>query len=208
MPSKNSIKQFSPHALYHVYNRGVARQPIYLDTQDYDAFLRRLKLILLPKEQAEKLQISGSRIRLYNMYGDLNLQAFCLMPNHFHLLLQQADDPTAISRFISTLNTSYSMYFNRKYERVGPVFQGRFKAAPVDNDAYYTHLVRYIHCNPIALKANIYTYPYSSQQFYFKQSEPWLNTASMEEMFDSPDQYFEFVESLRDIDKAAAQFDL
>lgn len=208
MPSRNSIKQFQPETTYHVYNRGVGKADIFKDKQDYDAFCRRLMLMLLPEHEAEQLQHTKNRIRLLNLSDRIQLQAYCLMPNHFHLMLRQIDE-TAITRFMRVLTISYSMYFNRKYDRVGPLFQGRFKAAPVDSDAYFIHLSRYIHCNPIKLHVDIYQYPYSSLQYYFTPDTPsWIHPKMVEEQFSSAEEYHGFVGDLQGLSDSEAIYEL
>ena len=81
----------------------------------------------------------------------VKILAFCLMPNHFHLLLQQVKDG-GIIKFMQKLGTGYTMYFNKVYERVGSLFQGRFKAVLVNQESHFIHLPYYIHCNPLDLK--------------------------------------------------------
>lgn len=196
MPARNSIKQYQADQYYHVYNRGVAKRKIFLDTQDYQAFLRRLQLMLLPPKQANSLQHGKQRIRLANFHGIIKLEAFCLMPNHFHFMVYQTE-PTALIEFMRTLSTSYSMYFNLKYKRVGHLFQGRFKAVTVDKDPYLMHLSRYIHSNPLALGKNVYKFPYSSLQYYFKPYKPdWLETKDIESLFKDEKDYRKFISSL------------
>ncbi len=209
MANRNTIRTFQTEAIYHVYNRGVARQPIFLDEQDYQAFMRRLKLMFSPPEQAEKLQHMQNRIRINSSYNQVWLQAFCLMPNHFHMMLKQGANENAITSMMRTLATSYSMYFNAKYDRVGSVFQGRFKAAHVDNYTYLLHLSRYIHCNPIALKADIYTYPFSSLQYYYIRNKPeWLAPDEVEQLFSSQTEYYAFVNDLKDLKSVSELYDL
>ena len=113
---------------YHVYNRGNRKQPIFLQKRDYERFL----------EKVEKYK---------EKYG-ISILAYCLMPNHFHFLVQQVYEDT-ISKFFSDLCNSQSKYFNVKYQTVGTLFQGRFKAKKVDKDEYLIHLSRYIHLNPV-----------------------------------------------------------
>ncbi len=91
---------------------------------------------------------------------------------------------------MSSLMTSYSMYFNRKYDRVGALFQGRYKAAFIDNDSYYMHISRYIHLNPIDISKPYEAYPFSSYSSYMSRSGPeWLNYGKVLEMFASPVAY-------------------
>lgn len=162
MPHKNVIRQFAPDHYYHVYNRGVEKRQIFMDELDYGVFLNRLKQMLINPELLDKHQILE---HIKSFYGDIELVAYCLMPNHFHLLLYQHSD-TAVAEFMRTLSTSYTMYFNARYDRVGSLFQGRYKARLIDNDAYLQHISRYIHLNPLHICPDIEAFDYSSMQFY------------------------------------------
>ncbi|MBI2420813.1 MAG: transposase [Candidatus Levybacteria bacterium] len=115
------------NALYHVFNRGINKQNIFLSDEDYKFFLGKLR-------------------RLRQKY-DFSIYALCLMPNHFHVSIQTRKIP--ISKIMSSLTTSYSMYFNRKYNHFGPVFQNRFKSILIENDSYFLGLSRYIYLNPV-----------------------------------------------------------
>ena len=115
------------NAFYHVFNRGVNKQPIFFSPYDYTFFLKKLS------------QLKGKY--------DHSLYAYCLMPNHFHLSIQTRKTP--ISKIMSSLTTSYSMYVNRTYSRVGPVFQNRFRSILIENDSYFLELSRYIYLNPV-----------------------------------------------------------
>jgi putative transposase len=147
-----------PNAFYHVMNRGLGRQRIYLIDDDYGMFL-------------DALQESS---KLYN----LRVIAFCLMPNHYHLLVQT---PKAnLSRAMRHLNGVYTQRFNRIHKSDGPLFRGRYKAILIQEDEYLTHLIRYIHLNP--LQANLVQsplkYPWSSHKNYLKGKDEsqWLHT--------------------------------
>lgn len=153
MPAKNSVKQYVENGYYHLYNRGVEKRKIFLDQQDYAVFLSYLKKYLdTESEESKPHQLSQ----------EIDLLAFCLMPNHFHLLVKQHSQ-TGITKLIRAVSTSYALYFNRKYNRVGTLFQGKYKAVLVTKDSYLLHLSRYIHLNP---SDNFKTYPYSSYHYY------------------------------------------
>lgn len=121
---------FSPLGFYHIYNRGHDKQPIFYDIKDYQRYVKRL--------------------REYLKKHEVTLLAYCLMPNHIHLILRQNGEES-INKFIHRLHTAYTMYFNKKYEKVGAVFQGRFKAKLIDTEEYLLHVSRYIHINPIEI---------------------------------------------------------
>src|SRR3989338_7697833 len=149
MPARPQI--FIPNGHYHIYNRGHNKNPIFLQTKDYQRYLKRLE------EYLKK--------------HDVALLCYCLMPNHVHLLMRQNGDES-IERFIHRLHTAYTMYFNKKYERIGAVFQGRFKAKLIETDEYLIHVSRYIHLNPLEIlraqgpALRLDKYPWSSLKEY------------------------------------------
>lgn len=208
MPTKNSVKSYLPNSFYHVYNRGVEKRDIFLDQQDYHVFLNLLKLYLSPqKEAADQMKtiFPGKRIRVRKtFFGDVSIHSFCLMPNHFHLLLHQQSS-NGMTEFVRSVCTSYSMYFNKKYKRVGSLFQGVYKAILVLQDEYLLHLSRYIHRNPLKLTGwnpvNLESYPYSSLSTYLNHTQrPWISTKTMFDYFESSNSptlaYREFVQML------------
>lgn len=184
MPGRNIIKQYGAEQFYHVYSRGVAKQAVFLDEQDYTHFLSILKRYLSSEPVHHK------RHGLYPHYGNrIKLLAYCLMPNHIHLLVYQEDE-RAIVEFMRSLLTSYSMYFNRKYKRVGPVFQSRYRASHISQQDYLEHISRYIHLNPRQWE----DYPYSSIKYYLGTAmAEWVHPGKILEIFPSPAQYLEFV---------------
>ncbi len=185
MPGKNIIKHYGAEQYYHIYSRGVAKQTIFLDEDDYFYFLSALKRYLSHKPA--KHPGHGN----YPHYGErLTLLAYCLMPSHVHLLVYQKDQQ-AMVEFMRSVMTSYSMYFNRKYKRVGPVFQSRYKASRITQDSYLEHISRYIHLNPNSWDH----YPYSSLKYYLGDAwAEWIRPDSILEIFPSPQQYLEFVQ--------------
>lgn len=180
MPSKYSLKEYIEGGYYHVYNRGVNKEEIYKDAQDYVVFLRFLKEYLLPPDHPDlkKLQKLQIRRKPINCHEHIELLAFCLMPNHFHLFIKQKTE-TGLIPFMKALATNYSMYFNHKYRRIGPMFQGRYKAVQITSDQYFLHLSRYIHLNPLPLLARdspLHIYPYSSYPYYLGTYQAdWLH---------------------------------
>ena len=191
MPAKNSIKTYIENGFYHIYNRGVEKRRIFLDNQDYQVFLSYLKIYLSPIEESiNNLQNNNELInrykniqisRLYtlnNFFKKINLVCYVLMPNHFHLELRQTNKKE-IEIFMRSLITKYTMYFNRKYKRVGPLFQGRYKAVLILGEEYQLHLSRYIHLNPMELlikNQQLQSYPWSSYPSYVGNLKTkWLN---------------------------------
>jgi len=188
MPAKNSIKLYLTNSYYHIYNRGVEKRKIFQDDQDYKVFLSYLKIYLEPPKKQEKTEFKinntvfrGVKRPLNNFNSKIELIAYCLMTNHFHLLVYQKSEK-AIEFFMRSLGTKYSQYFNKKYERVGYLFQGTYKAALVENDNYLFHLSRYIHLNPF--KETPSKDVYSSYADYLKlRNTSWVKPEKVLEFF-------------------------
>lgn len=127
---------------YHIINRGVERRNVFLNEEDYREFMMRLE------KSADIFRFT--------------LHAYCLMPNHYHLLIETTE--RNLSQLMKQLNAGYSIYFNKKYKRVGPLWQGRFKSWYVHNLDYLETLYRYIESNPVkaGLSEELGLYPYAS----------------------------------------------
>ncbi|KKP46662.1 MAG: hypothetical protein UR39_C0009G0019 [Candidatus Woesebacteria bacterium GW2011_GWA1_33_30] len=216
MPAKNSIKLDIEETYYHVYNRGVDKRIIFEDEQDHKVFLNYLKEYLSPPRPLNELEVEvtlkGSTFkgipRLLNNYFDqIHLLAYCLMPNHFHLLIKQKDIGM-MKNFMRSLGTRYSVYFNKRYERSGSLFQGIYKAIVISNENYLVHLSRYIHLNPVELKINPKD-AYSSYDDYIGlRNTSWIETETIKSYFSRENNkmasYKSFVESM--IDKKDNEF--
>lgn len=197
---------------YHIYNRGVAQQPTYFSVKDYERFLlclsyyrfkdipfRLSKLLQLNRQEREqlldKIEISEKIVEII---------AFCLMPNHFHLLLKQISDG-GISSFMKKITDSYTKYINIRHERVGPLFQGMFKAVRVITGEQLLHLSRYIHLNPlvsfVVREENFLTYPWSSLKHYTDGNSTLVNINPVLEHFPNPKKYLEFIMDQADYGK-------
>jgi len=141
---------FVPEEFYHIYNRGNSKQTVFLTKDDYYRFLALLYLAngINPFEfrnlESDKLFDFDRGEQL------VAIGAYCLMPNHFHLLVTPLVEG-GIATFMRKLATGYSMYFNKKHHRTGSLFEGKFKSEHVDNDNYLKYLFSYIHLNPVKL---------------------------------------------------------
>jgi putative transposase len=181
MPSRNRVKIYVNDSYYHVYNRGLNKQPIFKDDYDYSVFLNLLKRYLSNKVVKDKV---GREYDSLN--GRIELLAFCLMPNHFHLLIYQNDE-AAMTALLRRISTAYSAYFNKKYKRSGPLFQERFKANRISKDEYLTHISRYIHMNPNDYKK----WKYSSLPYYTsKQKAEWIKPEKILDLFENDYMFF------------------
>lgn len=141
---------FAHGEFYHIYNRGNSKQIIFRDDYDYQHFL---KLLYIANDVDNfKLRDLSDQNTFDNMRAEqlVAIGSYCLMPNHFHILMTQHTD-NGISKFMQKVGTAYSMYFNAKYERTGGLFEGRFKARHADSDNYMKYLFSYIHLNPVKL---------------------------------------------------------
>lgn len=182
MPAKNSYKPYAANSYYHIYNRGVEKRDIFLNNIDYGVFLSYLKEYLLPRDNEGLLAIIGNpqtsqkvkadalkALRMNNFHGDIMLIVYCLMPNHFHLLIHQNTAP-GIDIFMNSLATRYTMYFNRRYKRIGPLYQSVYKAVLVETDEQLLHLTRYIHRNPLDLALKGVAFKGSPESFTLQPS--------------------------------------
>ena len=172
---------------YHIYNRGVEKRKIFLNKEDYFHFLKLL--YICNSEKSITLRDIGKSFVRGKTIVDIG--AYCLMPNHFHLLCYERNE-SGISTFMKKLLTAYAMYFNKKYKRTGILFQGRFKSEHASTDKYLKYLYAYIHLNPIKLKepkwkelskynqkelmSSIIEYPYSSLYEYLNNKVKITNS--------------------------------
>jgi len=152
---------FTSGEYYHVYNRGVNKMKTFMRTHDYWRFMFLLHLCndskpvridnVTRNEQGSTLLKIQEKIFTSERSETLvDIGAFCLMPNHFHILVRAKNDD-GLPKFMQKLITAYSMYVNKQYQRTGPLFSGRFKAQHVTDDAYLKYLFAYIHLNPVKL---------------------------------------------------------
>lgn len=184
MPSKNVIKDHIPESYYHVYARGNNKQDIFIKQGDYGYFLGLLERYL------SKAKIKSRAGVLYpNFIDRIELLSYCLMSNHFHILIYQFDK-NDMEKLMRSLMTSYSRYFNLKYKRTGSVFNSRYRAVKINQDSYLLHISRYIHLNP----ENWEDYKYSSWKYYVNRNEPdWLKPEKIFDLFTSQSDYYKFV---------------
>lgn len=145
--------------IYHILNRGIDKWRIFLDKQDYLRFIHNL-FVLNDQRMVNNIFYSfqkggNNKIESYNLRKPrkllVNIHAFCLMPNHYHLLLSPRIE-NAVPKFMHKLGTAYVKYFNQKYKRKGTIFEGRYKSILVSKEPHFNHLPYYIHFNSLDLK--------------------------------------------------------
>jgi len=154
---------------YHVYNRGNNKASIFFEDENYIYFLNQFKHHVLPF---------------------CEVYAFCLMPNHFHLFIR-INEKIPFEKGIKNFFISYSKAINKRYNRVGSLFQGRYKASEITSDSYYTTIIRYIHQNPLVagLIRNMEDYKYSSYNAYLSKKKSMLNRQEVLEWFGGLDGF-------------------
>lgn len=173
MPARNIVKHYTENSYYHVYNRGVEKRIIFLDEQDCQVFLYYIKVYLLPLNSVRSMESVGLKTKRFeklNLHNDVDLLCFALMPNHFHLILKNKTEH-GIRMFMQRLTTAYVMYFNKKYNRVGSLFQNIYKASLISTDSYLLHLSRYIHLNSSALRSKTVDFQQFCSLPYFLQTK-------------------------------------
>ena len=222
MPSKNIVKIYQPNSFYHIYNRGFNDQTIFKNKQDYGVFLNYLKSALLPpikETQTRTIQVNNQPYQTFNpetknFSKSIELHAYCLMPNHYHLLIKQIPEKS-IDQFMKSLSIRYTMYFNKNHKRKGSLFESRYKAVLITDPEQILYVSKYIHLNPLPKKElkNLTQYlasQHSSYSDYLKiTNTSWLHTQEILKYFkNSPStkfynrsKYQDFVENLKDANK-------
>ena len=146
--------------LVHTLNRGVDKRIIFLDDQDRFRFIHNLFEFNNQKginnlyyrfHKAKSKDFVSHYIEREPRKLLVDIHAFCLMPNHYHLLLSSRVE-NGISKFMTKLNIGYAKYFNEKYQRSGALFEGRYKSVLIKDESHFIHIPYYIHCNPLDLK--------------------------------------------------------
>lgn len=208
--------EFAPGEYYHIYNRGVEKRNIFEKHADYERFMDLLYLSNGTKPFLFR-EVKRKPLTKFDRGGrPVAIGAYVLMPNHFHILVKELEDG-GITRFMEKLATGYSMYFNKTHKRVGPLFQGRFKARHAGKDEYPKYLFGYIHLNPIKLanvgwenraisdraraKSFLADYRYSSYLEYTgatREASGIIDRAEFPEYWNGPHEFDEFVNDWMD----------
>lgn len=192
---------------FHVYNRGVEKRTIFEDENDYYRFLHDLYEFndINPANPNSRRIVGGLTSNNLKKEALVEILCYCLMPNHFHLLLS-VPEKSRLTQFMRKLGTGYTMYFNEKYGRVGSLFQGRYKSVLIKDDVYLKHLSRYIHLNPISLDKNkniLNKYRYSSYLDYIEKKNfpSIISKRFLLNLFKSTNEYRLFVENFNEKDE-------
>lgn len=180
---------------YHIYNRGSEKRSIFESRRDYQRFLKTLKYYQTEGPKSKFSHFPSLIVpELDYSKKMIEIIAYCLMPNHFHLLIKQIREK-GITEFMSKFINSYTKYYNTKYNRVGALLQGMFKAVLVESDEQLIHVSRYIHLNPISsfLVKNLNQYKWSSFLEYATEVEGICSKKEILTNFKNPQEYQQFV---------------
>jgi len=204
----------APGEFYHLYNRGTEKRNIFSTQRDYDRFVSML--YISNGSTPVHLQIQGLTLNeLFSVErGEplVDIGAYCLMPNHFHLLVRENKEG-GVGKFMQKLTTGYTMYFNKRHERTGSLFQGTYKSTHADEDRYLSYLISYIHLNPVKLiepkwketgiadrkrsKMHLEQYDYSSYLDYLgreRAENAIINKEAFPEYFETPSDFKKCIE--------------
>jgi len=199
---------------YHIYNRSINKIPVFnnrrdcqrfIDLIDYYQFLNRPSSFSVFKKKNMEAR-AGILAKLYRENQKLVIiNCYCVMPNHFHFLLQQKVDKGVIT-FIANLQNSYAKYFNIKSQRSGFLFQGRFQAVLIEDNNQLLHLSRYIHLNPfsssvVEKKDDLINYPWSSLGGYLSNRSTFYEKELILSQYQNTKEYLHFVLDRADYQK-------
>ena len=168
-----SGRRLSASGVYHIVLRGINKQTIFYDDEDREVFLNRMKLA---KKETP-----------------CEIYAFCLMSNHIHMLVREKQ--TTIGKVYMKLLSSYVYWYNRKYERIGNLFQDRYKSEPIEADSHLLCCLRYIHQNPVkaGMVKEVGDYAWSSHELYMNGKESFVDTELLTGMLNDIEGYADFV---------------
>lgn len=184
MPRRNVDKIYISDQYYHVYNRAVNDQRMFMDDDDYNMFLTIMQRYL-------GQEAKDARGRIYaSLQDSIELLAFCLMPDHYQLLVY-LKDPSGLTDLLRKVGTTYAMYFNRRHGADYHLAQERFRATRVEDD-YVTDILRHIHLQPVSHR----TWEHSSHAYYAGQKqEDWLQTSHLLKKLGGHTQYSTFADN-------------
>lgn len=173
----NRPRYFQQDTYHHLYNRGAGKQLIFFDKYDYNFFIKRIKQ--------------------YKDQFDLELMAYCLMPNHFHIFIRQTTKGNITTKFISNLTNSYTKSINKKYNRSGVLFQGRTANKIIYDENSFAVLVKYILMNPVKAKLakKFYDWEYSSAKELLDISNAGVTDKIIMDYFKNKKEFIDYIES-------------
>ncbi len=208
MPSRYYRRNFIKGYFYHIYNRGANKGKVFWDIDDYRTFIDILAYYLVfplgkPMSILNRIEnkVSAIKNKVPNLVEDISIKlcAYCLMPNHFHLILKQHGDPSdksGVTNLMRRMTITYSMYIKKKYDRSGTLFQGKFKNVFVETDGQLQQLSKYIHKNPTEIQGSepLNRYRYSSYRCFIGEEEcqEWLSMNEILSFFPKKNRQLEY----------------
>lgn len=205
---------FSNDSYYHVFNRGVEKRVTFTDRREYIRARKTLeyyRFVNLPFKFSTFINTEVSQrheilTELKSSSLHAEILAYCFMPNHFHLLLRQANTG-GISKFLAKFTNSYTKYFNTRHERVGPLFQGLFKAVQIETDEQLLQVTRYIHLNPVKANlvhvGNLHLYEWSSYSSYIQTAtSDAINSKIILDYFKDIQDFQQFIADINDYEQS------
>ena len=202
---------FANQEVYHIFNRGVEKRITFEDKRDCQRFIQTLDYYRFEEPPARfsfKSRPIFQKSKKTQAAPIIEVICYCLMPNHFHLLLKQAKEG-GISTYLSKVTNSYTKYFNTKRKRPGPLFQGTFKAVRIEDDEQLLHVSRYIHLNPLIdfIVRNLRRFPFSSYPQFLGLEEGFCRKEEILDHFKSPADYEKFVLDQEDYGRKIKQIE-
>jgi len=182
--------------LYHIFNRGVNKGEIFFSEEDYKRFFDTAVHYKTKASKFSEKDLKNDKNDTGSEIGSkVQIVAYCLMPNHFHFLIKQLVD-SGLTWYMQHLSNSYAHYIHVKYQRVGPLFEGRFKNILIESDEQLIHVSRYIHLNPVASGSVVKPKDYrwsSYLSFVSDYKDEFCDSRPVLENFKSEQDYERFV---------------
>lgn len=196
MPRRHAQKDYVEESYYHIFNRGVNKTEIFRDALDYRYFIRLLNFYLSPYTR-EAQGIFRNRLWRspeHDLSEAVQLVVYCLMPNHYHLIIKQIP-ANGLTKLMKCVIASYARYFNNRYGRTGHLFEGPCQARNIADDSDLISTSAYVHRNPKDVTRDIINYPYSNlKDIYHQLANSWTNPQLLLHYFDYDEQaYVDYV---------------
>lgn len=201
MPSQYTVRNYVSGGTYHIYNKTADTKILFKDETDFKTFLFYLFVYLQPlKTVLKSYENLPFRLQIKNLHKEIDCLAYCLMPDHFHLLLRQTSED-AIPKLMKQLTNAYTEYYNKKYNTHGPLLQGRYKAVGIEKDQQTLQLSRFIHLHPVVTKlvshANEYEWS-SMNEYENKATESICNKRVILSYYSSEKAHSKFVNDIHE----------
>jgi putative transposase len=217
MPSRYYHRNFVKGYFYHIYNRGANKEKVFWDANDYQTFIDILAYYLIFPAGKPLSILNRTENKVPNL-AENNTQSssiilceYCLMPNHFHLILKQNGEPSkemGITNLMRRTTITYAMYIKEKYGHSGTLFQGKFKNVLVEKDSQLQELSKYVHRNPIKKQGSepLQKYKYSSYKYFIGEELPpkWLDISPVLGQFSQKNSYLVYKKF---VEETPEQFD-